>query len=298
MDIVKYDWRLSGERPFVYDWQQYSSSYSFPGYDMHGDVHLLIMLKGTFCTDIGGSRFACHAGDLVLIAPWELHGNYSVEDMAELLSITVFCSSLRSGLSSIAPWLDALLQLPPQERMRLLQKKECIKLAVEHAQTLIRSSKSISIAEDQRLEINDFSFNSMESAWEFLRIQQLFAGFLQYIGNVGTSGGKRNLAEYLAPALRLLEDGSQAVVTTARAAQECNLSSGYFNTVFKKIYGISFYTYELKYRLRRAETDLRSGQYSIKEIAQKHGFADASHFSRTFKRYYASAPSCYLLLKN
>ena len=265
---------------------------------MHGDLHLLIMLKGSFCTDIGGCRFDCHAGDLILIAPWELHGNYSVEAFAELLSITVFCSSLRSGLSSSAAWLDALLQLPPQERMEHLRKKECILLAGKHAETLIRSSKSISVAEEQRLEINDFSFGSMESAWEFIRIQQLFAGFLQYIGNVGTNSGKRNLAEYLAPALRLLEAGTETVVTTARAAEECNLNSGYFNNVFKKIYGISFYTYELKYRLRRAETDLRSGQFSIKEIAQKHGFADASHFSRTFKRYYASAPSCYCLSKD
>ena len=278
----------------MYDHQQYTSSFSFPGCDMHGDIHLLIMLKGSFVTAIGKSRFTFNAGDLILIAPWEIHGNYSIPDSAELLSITVFCSSLRSGLSSASPRLDALLLLPPEERMKLLQDLRCTRLAAEHASLLLNSRKAVAVNEDSRLQINDFSFNALESAQEFIRIQQLFAGLLQAIGNIESATGKRNQAEQLAPALRLLESGSTVPLTTARAAQECNLSSGYFNIIFKKIYGVSFYTYELQYRLRCAEADLQSNLYSIKEIAQRQGFADASHFSRTFKKYYAAAPSDYL----
>ena len=293
MDIVKYDWRLSGGQPFVYDWQQYGRDFHFPGYDMHGDLHLLIMLRGSFTTGIGKRRFSFLGGDLILIAPWEVHGNYTVSAATELLSVTVFHSSLRNGLSAAAPRLDALLRLPPEERMKRLHNPACAAVAARHAQTLIRERRSVAVAEAERIEINDFSFSSMESALEFIRIQKLFAELLQQAEDLEPAVGKRDPAEHLAPALQLLESGAALPLTTARAARRCNLSRGYFDILFKKIYGISFYAYELQYRLKRAEADLRGGRYSIKEIAQRQGFADASHFSRTFKKYYALAPSNY-----
>jgi len=293
VNISRYDWRLSVERPFVYDWQRYGSKFAFPGYDMHGDIHLLIMLKGTFSTGIGNNNFTFRDGDLVLIAPWEIHGNYSMTEGTELLSLTVFCSSLRTGISSAAAKLDALLQLPPAERMKRLQQPECISLAHAHAGVLTASKKTAAVTEDQRIGINAFAFETLESSLEFIRIQQLFVGILQNIGDI-FADSKSNLARRLAPALRLLESNRCMPLSIDQAAKECNLSNGYFNVIFSRIYGVSFYAYELKYRLRCAEVDLRSGKYSIKELAQKYGFADASHFSRTFKKYYSVTPNSYL----
>ena len=294
MRIVKYDWQLSPERPFIYDWQQYRSDFSFSGYDMHGDLHLLIMLKGRFQTRIGEACGNYRPGDLILIAPWEIHGNYAAAAGTELLSVTVFCSSLRNGLSALAAQLDTLLLLPPEERMELLRKKNCVELAVKCAQRLLHSKKAVVTTGEQRLTINTFEFNTVENAFEFIHIQELFAGLLAHIGFIECIGGKRAWAENLTPALHLLESGEAVPLLSSRAAAECKLSNGYFNIIFKKLYGISFYTYELNYRLHRAEADLRSGQYSIKEISHRHGFADASHFSRTFKKYYKVAPSEYL----
>jgi len=277
----------------VYDWQRYDGDFHFPGYDMHGDLHLLMMRRGSFTTDIGNRRFTFQPGDLILIAPWEVHGNYTVSGATELLSVTVFGNSLRHGLSAAAPRLDALLHLMPEERMKRLRNVECIAIAARHAQTLLRERRPVPVAEAERIAIHDFSFSSMESALEFIRIQKLFAELLRQIDDLEPYFGQRDAANRLAPALRLLESGSELPLTGARAARRCNLSRGYFDILFKKIYGMSFYTYELQYRLKRAEADLRGGRYSIKEIAQRQGFADASHFSRTFKKYYALAPSDY-----
>lgn len=293
MNVVKYDWQLSEESPFIYDLQRYRSDFSFPGNDMHGDLHLLIMFKGRFQTRIGSSSFDYQGGDLILIAPWEIHGSYTAAAGTELLSITIFCRSLRSGLAALAPQLDALLLLPPEERMQLLRQNACVDSACSHARRLLDSKKVVVMAGEQRLAINGFEFSAAERTFEFIRILELFAVILQNIGFIESNGGKLDWAEHLTAALQLLESGSVVPLSAGRAAAECNLSCGYFNIIFKKLYGISFYTYELKYRLRRAEADLCSGQYSVKEIAQRNGFADTSHFSKTFKKYYFAAPSDY-----
>ena len=134
MDIVKYNFALSDQQPFVYDCQQYGLRYEHPGSDMHEALHLLIMLNGSFDVEIGGSRDLFSAGDIILIAPWEVHGNYIMRKQVKLFSITVAPTLLRSGLSAAAARLDALLLLSPQERMQLLNRSgvaEACKMFVE-----------------------------------------------------------------------------------------------------------------------------------------------------------------------
>ena len=118
MDVIKYNFALSEQQPFVYGFQQYGPFYEHPGSDMHEAIHLLIMLNGTFDVEIGGSRDLFSAGSVILIAPWEVHGIYIMRNHVRLLSITIAPGLLNSGLSAIAPWLEALLLMPPSARMK------------------------------------------------------------------------------------------------------------------------------------------------------------------------------------
>jgi AraC family transcriptional regulator, positive regulator of tynA and feaB len=46
-------------------------------------------------------------------------------------------------------------------------------------------------------------------------------------------------------------------------------------------------------RLARARADVTDSDRPISNIAQRWGFADTSHFSRTFKAHYGCSPTDY-----
>lgn len=70
----------------------------------------------------------------------------------------------------------------------------------------------------------------------------------------------------------------------------------YLRKLFKKEVGVSPLEYMTALRMKSAETLLTAmwtNEYSITEVAQMCGFADALYFSRVFKKYFGCAPSNY-----
>lgn len=68
----------------------------------------------------------------------------------------------------------------------------------------------------------------------------------------------------------------------------------YLRKLFKKEVGVSPLEYLTALRMKSAETLLTAmwtHEYSVTEIAQMCGFADALYFSRVFKKYYGCSPS-------
>ena len=60
---------------------------------------------------------------------------------------------------------------------------------------------------------------------------------------------------------------------------------------FRQIMGKPLHEYQLQMKLEMAYHILRTGRYSVKEIAQTFGFCDPYHFSRAFKKAYGVSPS-------
>ncbi|MBR2365023.1 MAG: helix-turn-helix transcriptional regulator [Lentisphaeria bacterium] len=63
-----------------------------------------------------------------------------------------------------------------------------------------------------------------------------------------------------------------------------------FRKHFRDITGSTFADYELACRFRQAASELMEGTMVIKELAEKYGFYDVSHFIRLFKKKYGVAP--------
>ena len=74
-------------------------------------------------------------------------------------------------------------------------------------------------------------------------------------------------------------------------ARHVGLSVGYFSVYFRSRTGVSPYQYLLQIRLARARELVLEGRKTIAEVAEQVGFSSPFHFSRTFKKVYATAPS-------
>jgi AraC family transcriptional regulator len=76
-------------------------------------------------------------------------------------------------------------------------------------------------------------------------------------------------------------------------ARQCEMSESHFSREFRSALGVSPHQYILKVRLEAASEALLASGDSVAAVAQAHGFASSSHFSRAFSGKYGSPPAAY-----
>ncbi len=82
-------------------------------------------------------------------------------------------------------------------------------------------------------------------------------------------------------------------ITLDEVAAYVHLSRAYLSMLFKKEVGQNFSTYLQEIRLEAARELMGGRDISVQEIADRTGFFDASHLSRTFKARYGCSPTEY-----
>lgn len=81
-------------------------------------------------------------------------------------------------------------------------------------------------------------------------------------------------------------------MTLSQTARHCAVSAEHLSRVFKKETGFGFNEYLNIYRLKKAESLLKSGNVkSISEVAFHCGFNDSNYFSNAYKKMYNITPS-------
>ena len=74
------------------------------------------------------------------------------------------------------------------------------------------------------------------------------------------------------------------------AASVCSLSVSRFSVLFSSVMGVSYGKFALRVRLSHAANEVRSGLYTLNEIAERYGFCDGSSFCNAFKKVYNCTP--------
>ena len=81
-------------------------------------------------------------------------------------------------------------------------------------------------------------------------------------------------------------------LTLPETANHCAVSPEHLSRVFKRETGFGFNEYLNLYRLKKAESILKSGHAgSIAQVASLCGFSDSNYFSNAYKKMYGIPPS-------
>jgi len=96
--------------------------------------------------------------------------------------------------------------------------------------------------------------------------------------------------ERLAPALQYLDVQAIKHPSLSDAARTVNLSCEHFHRLFQDIFHTTPHQYALARRMALAKNLLAEGELSVKEVAERCGYADAFYFSRVFRRYFGASP--------
>ncbi len=82
-------------------------------------------------------------------------------------------------------------------------------------------------------------------------------------------------------------------LSVASLAELCGISDVYFRRLFLNYFGVSPKEYLIKKRIDYAKTLLKSGDFSISEIASLCGYAEPCHFTREFTKRVGLSPGKY-----
>lgn len=107
---------------------------------------------------------------------------------------------------------------------------------------------------------------------------------------------KKNI--YTKPILLAIDyiyDNLHYNISVEEVAQQVNLSTSYFSSLFKKELGISVASYIRNMRIEAAKNMLRFSDYSYQDISNYLAFSSQSHFISSFKKQVGMTPKEYRL---
>lgn len=102
---------------------------------------------------------------------------------------------------------------------------------------------------------------------------------------------RKDIYQRVQRARMLMDDHLGGPITVAAMAREAAMSEYHFFRAFRMVEGVGPHRYHRMRRLELARTALLGGNCSVQEAALLTGFADASAFSKAFRKQYGHAPS-------
>ena len=259
-----------------------ASEYSrLPTEEFRGDSHyalqICIVLHGASELVFEDYTRIYRSGELWWNMCWEPHAFRILSSRCIILSININVDNVGNvGPCSRADWL-APFTVPPSKRY-------CPETPAERRKMHLTARKL-------------YFFNKYRPVnWKthcWLLIHQLLLDASEAVEKESAAGGNTvfNLEmSRIQKAVQLVRT-SPIPPSLGEAAAACSLSVSRFSVIFSSVMGVSYGQFALRVRLSNAANEVRSGLYTLNEIAERHGFCDASSFCNAFKKIYRCTPN-------
>ena len=244
--------------------------------DVHYALQISIVMEGASEAVFGDWSRIFRKGELWWTMCWEPHAYRLLDARNFVMSININIDNLGNcGPCSNADWL-APFTVDPSRRY-------CPGSDAERREIVLLSRKLLRL-------YNRKSPNWQTHCWLMiheliLRASEHVAGFASQ-ENSGFNAGMNRIQKAVS-----LVRTSSVPPSLVDAAQACSLSVSRFSCLFHSTMGVSYGQFALRVRLTNAANDVRTGIYTLNEIAERHGFCDASSFCHAFRKVYRCTPN-------
>lgn len=267
---------LSGKTPFVGAIGRHKAKTVYQ-FDMHYGLELGIVMSGRKDFIFPDLKISLLPGNIWFCGMWEPHGWATGSQPNEDINVIIWPPALACLHFDEAPVFDWLspFTVPPEQRPQTNKTTRGTMLKIG-----AKMKKCLETGEDQR------------DLWMRLYIME---AILLMAHKYKTRDKVKLPAGSAEPLNQVLESffEERGLITTADAARMCGINRNKFSLMFRRLMGLSFVDFALRYRLNSAASSLRRTTDSIKNIALSWGFADTSHFDRLFARFYGYTPHKY-----
>ena len=222
-----------------------------------------LVLQGGFDERYGAESRTCGPSTVVFIPAGEAHSDYFLDGGSRCFHFEI----ARDWLGDIAPnsaTLQRSVEFKDGTISRLIMK-------------LYRE------------------FRSMD-AFASLAIEGLTLEMLAEVSRRQIAGRGRNPPAWLERVVELLHAQFSESLTLPTIAKAVGVHPAHLAREFRRYYRCTVGDYILRLRMDSACRALSTSSTALSEIALANGFADQSHFSRTFKRFTGMTPAFYRTL--
>lgn len=246
-----------------------------PIYDMHFAFELGVVLNGRMVREYQRNRREVGAGEIWLTGIWEPHGFQLAETPCEVLVFIISPSFLFTADRPHYDWTEGFMR-PPRHRPQI---------PIRRRPEVLRVVRRLL---------------SMQRREEPVKRQWILNSLFEILLYLSESGTRRRPAAVIPlhtvhgiePAIvRVFE--SRSYIPTAAAARECDMSPAVFADTFRRLMGLSFSRFALRFRLDSAARHMVRTDDPLKAVASEWGFEDPSHFVKQFSQHYGVSPREY-----
>ena len=233
--------------------------------NFHENPEILYFIRGSGAVYINGTSYPVSAGDVAVIDSFAVH-QVTVQQQLEYHCLIIDSSFCRSnGIN------EQTLHFQP-----IVREKQ-INVLYQRVVT-------------EYMENGPFRQTAIKSAV----LELLLALCRQYSSPRTTHAHHDQRAKCMHQAMEYVKNNVGKKLTLEEMAACAGFSKYYFARAFKQYLGLTPLQYIQAVRCGYAERLLRSGKYSVKQVAVMCGFENFSYFSNVYKKYIGQLPSWHL----
>ena len=248
----------------------------------HHYLEMIYMLEGNIYLESDGKEHFLKEGDMFFIFSNQIHSMYQGLVKGAKYAVVKYNASKLTVPTSSTPGMQSILNLAKSENARVHFRKD------DPGMDECRSLFLNCIKEMDRKEIGyDISIHA------FLCLTMTYIIRIWQTEGLNIENSYKHVAtnDYnIQNILEYMESHLGDNLKVADLAKKCNMSYSHFARCFKSLYGRSCKDYLEVLKIETADEMLRSTDLSINDISSELGYADASHFIRTFKKYKTTTP--------
>lgn len=250
--------------------------------EFHHAFEILIVLDGAQETIIENKQYIIKKDDILLIPPGFEHTNTCISDT----SMTYFCAHFD---------IDE-----PSLRMKIMRNSDWIYNSSDsyHGKLKKCLQKWIGILDEPEILVSRAKLRAQVVLFELLEVL-LDIQSLNTTLQTSQSMTKAKYAKEIAEAIKWTfkktciekKENVDYTIHIQPIIASLGISPNYGLEVFQKIYNMSPRKYLSGLKLQEAKILLQQPEISLKEIANRLGYKNLSHFSRQFKRWTGLNPT-------
>lgn len=243
-------------------------------FDIHAGIEIGVVLSGSSRRIYGEHSFIARPGNVWLTNLWEPHGMQILRPNTRHMVLGLLPEFLGyPDTLAGCDWLASFRLPPPQRPAGRSHAKQNLQLAR-------RMIACLSADDPLRL------------ARLRILVQELLLSLMP--ADSRTPAEPRLSSSGDLPALlRHVDEHAGDKITLADAAKAAGMSRSRFAEAFHQQTGLTFARYLTRRRIGGVMHDLRLGEHKLSTLADRWGFADASHLVRVFKQHANTTPDAY-----
>lgn len=246
-------------------YQEKERAFKFNG-ESHSSWEFTYVDKGYMYTEVNGKKFQLSQGEAMFYGPNQYHTQYT---------------DIHSSVCFITIVFDMKLQNAGEFTNKTFtvdtEIKELLKKIIHEKQNNHYYSDDIILCYFKEMTIKLLRSLKIENT-----IHTLDSASKNYIEN-----------SVVKKVLEYIHNNIDKKITLSDISQYVFISQSYLSRIFKKQMGVTLIEYINHLKLEKSKDLIRTGKYSLTQIADILGFTSVHYFSRQFKEKYGISPSGY-----